>query len=308
MATILDAENRITAAARDLGFSAVGFARAEFLADEARYAALWIARRRHATMKYMENPARYDPQSFLPGARSVVVVLKNYFPPVRLNLRYKISAYAYGRDYHLSMREDLERLGEAIVRMRPEARFRIFCDSAPVADKAWAARAGIGWLGKHTNLIRKGAGSYFFIGGLMTDVELKPSAPATDHCGTCTRCIDACPTHALTPYEIDAGRCISYLTIESKNPIADEFAPLMEGWAFGCDVCQDVCPWNRFSLPHNDPRYLPLDVWFDPYVVEAAPGSQRRFRRRVAESPLSRISLKKWLNNIENAVRTFPKN
>ena len=305
MGTILDAEAGITAAARQLGFSAVGFAKAEFLEAEARYAQTWLSRRRHGSMKYMENADRYDPQIFLPGARSVVVVLKNYFPPARLNLRYKISVYAYGRDYHFSMREDLELLGKKIVELRPGTRYRAFCDSSPVADKAWAQRAGLGWMGKHTNVIRKGAGSFFFIGGLMTDLELAPSRPATDHCGSCTRCLDACPTAALTPYEIDASRCISYLTIESKSPVPDEFVPLMDGWAFGCDVCQDVCPWNRFSLPHGDPRYFPLELWQDPYVAAPEPGSRRLFRRRTADSPLSRISLNKWLGNVENALRSL---
>ncbi|MCS7087004.1 MAG: DUF1730 domain-containing protein, partial [Bacteroidia bacterium] len=176
-------EERIAAAARELGFAAVGFARAEFLALEARYAEAWIRRRRHGTMKYMENFARYDPQSFLPGARSVIVVLKNYFPPVRLRLPYKVSVYAYGRDYHLSMREDLERLGRRIAQWRPQTRWRSFCDSSPVADKAWAQRAGLGWIGKHTNVIRKGAGSFFFNGGLMTPLERAPGAPPTAPCG-----------------------------------------------------------------------------------------------------------------------------
>jgi epoxyqueuosine reductase len=295
-------EEQIGLAARELGFLAVGFARAEYLDAEARYTRRWIRRNRHGTMKYLENPLRFDPQAFLPGARSVVVVLKNYYNPVRLKLPYKVSMYAYGRDYHLSMREDLERLGEKIRELSPGARFRPFCDSSPVMDKAWARRAGLGWIGKHTNLIRKSVGSYFFIGGLMTDLDLLPSPPVADHCGSCTRCIDACPTGALSPYEIDAARCLSYLTIESKTPLAEEFKPLTEGWAFGCDVCQEVCPWNRFSLPHSDPRYAPLEIWTDDEIVGPRPGSNRRFRRRVAASPLSRVSLPKWLDNVANAL------
>ena len=169
----------------------------------------------------------------------------------------KLSTYAYGRDYHKVLRKQLKPLMAFITERFGEVSMRAFVDSGPVMEKAWAQRSGVGWIGKHTNVIRQGEGSFFFLCELIMDLELEPDPPATDHCGTCRRCIDACPTEAITPYQVDGTKCISYLTIELRDAIPDEFAGRMAGWAFGCDICQQVCPWNRFSKPHQEPEFVP---------------------------------------------------
>lgn len=250
----------IKSIARELGFSFCGIAKADFLADEAPRLEQWLKEGRHGRMEWMENhfDKRLDPRLLVPGAKSVVSLLYNYFPDRTQSdpEAPKISRYAYGEDYHDVLRDKLK---EMLTRIREEigqVEGRVFVDSAPVMDKAWAARAGLGWQGKHTNLINKGHGSYFFIAELIIDLELEPDGPVTDHCGTCTACIDACPTDAImAPYVLDASKCISYLTIELREAIPDEFKGRMEGWAFGCDICQEVCPWNRFSKTHQEPRF-----------------------------------------------------
>lgn len=250
----------IKSIARELGFSFCGIAKADFLADEAPRLEQWLKEGKHGRMQWMENhfDKRLDPRLLVPGAKSVVSLLYNYFPDRTQSdpEAPKISRYAYGEDYHDVLRDKLK---EMLTRIREEigqVEGRVFVDSAPVMDKAWAARAGLGWQGKHTNLINKGHGSYFFIAELIIDLELEPDGPVTDHCGTCTACIDACPTDAImAPYVLDASKCISYLTIELREAIPDEFKGRMEGWAFGCDICQEVCPWNRFSKTHQEPRF-----------------------------------------------------
>lgn len=250
----------IKSIARELGFSFCGIARAAFLEEEAPRLEQWLKEGNHGTMKWMENhfDKRLDPRVLVPGAKSVVSVLYNYFPdraPSDPDTP-KISRYAFGEDYHDVIRDKLK---EFLFRIREElgdVEGRVFVDSAPVMDKAWAVRSGLGWQGKHTNLINKGHGSYFFIAELIINLDLDPDGPAMDHCGSCTACIDACPTDAIVaPYILDASKCISYLTIELREAIPDEFKGKMEGWAFGCDICQEVCPWNRFSMPHSEPRF-----------------------------------------------------
>lgn len=251
----------IKAKAHELGFLACGVARAGFLEDEAPRLEQWLRQRKHGTMGYMERnfDLRLDPTKLVPGAKSVISLAYNYFTPLQQQdpEAPKLSTYAYGRDYHKVVKKRLKPLIAFIGEQFGAVDMRAFVDSAPVLEKAWAERAGIGWRGKHTNVIRQGAGSFFFLCELITDLDLEPDAPATDHCGTCRRCIDACPTNAITPYGVDGSRCISHLTIELKGAIPEEFAGKMAGWAFGCDICQQVCPWNRFATPHAEPEFTP---------------------------------------------------
>ena len=251
----------IKAKAHELGFLACGVARAGFLEEEAPRLEQWLRQGKHGTMGYMERhfDLRLDPTKLVPGARSVISLAYNYFTPPQQEEADapKLSTYAYGRDYHKVVRKRLKPLIAFIEEQFGAVELRAFVDSAPVLEKAWAERAGIGWRGKHTNVIRQGAGSWFFLCELITDLDLEPDAPATDHCGTCRRCIDACPTEAITPYGVDGSRCISHLTIELKGAIPEEFAGKMAGWAFGCDICQQVCPWNRFATPHAEPEFTP---------------------------------------------------
>jgi len=246
--------------AKDLGFLSCGISKAEFLEEEAPRFEKWLNEQKHGQMAYMENhfDKRLDPRLLVPGAKSVVSLLLNYYPDEhQVEGAPKISKYAYGTDYHFVIKEKLKQLFQILQEEIGEINGRVFVDSAPVMDKAWAGRSGLGWMGKNTNLINKKVGSFFFIAEMILDLKLDYDAPVTDHCGTCTACIDSCPTEALTPYNIDASRCISYLTIELKDQIPSEFQNKMDDWSFGCDICQDVCPWNRFSKPHNEPLFEP---------------------------------------------------
>lgn len=251
----------IKAEAHRLGFLACGVAQAGFLAEEAPRLEQWLAQGRHGSMTYMADhfDLRLDPRKLVPGARSVISLAYNYFtePKQTDASAPKLSTYAYGRDYHKVLRKRLKPLMSFMIDRFGEVAMRSFVDSGPVLEKSWAQRSGLGWVGKHTNVIRQGAGSWFFLCEIITDMELEPDPPATDHCGTCRRCIDACPTDAITPYGVDGSRCISYLTIELKDAIPAEFTGKMDGWAFGCDVCQQVCPWNRFSTPHQEKEFEP---------------------------------------------------
>lgn len=251
----------IKAKAHELGFLACGMARAGFLEEEAPHLEQWLRQGKQGSMGYMERnfDMRLDPTKLVPGAKSVISLAYNYFtPPKQLDPEApKLSTYAYGRDYHKVVKQRLKPLVEFITEQFGQVAFRTFVDSAPVLEKAWAERAGLGWRGKNTNVIRQGAGSFFFLCEIILDLDLEPDAPATDHCGTCRRCIDACPTEAITPYGVDGSRCISYLTIELKEAIPQEFEGRMAGWTFGCDICQQVCPWNRFSTQHREPEFTP---------------------------------------------------
>lgn len=261
MLTPQDKADAIKAEAKRLGFLACGIARAEFLTEEAPRLEKWLREGKQGGMGYMADhfDLRLDPRELLPGARSVITLAYNYFtePKQQDPAAPKLSTYAYGRDYHKVLRKRLKPLGEFITTHYGAVNMRAFVDSGPVMEKAWAQRSGVGWIGKHTNIIRQGVGSWFFLCEIILDLELTPDPPATDHCGTCRRCVDACPTEAITPYGVDGSRCISYLTIELKDAIPLEFAGRMDGWAFGCDICQQVCPWNRFSVPHNEPEFDP---------------------------------------------------
>ena len=238
-----------------------GISKAEFLEAEAPRLEEWLSKNRHGEMQYMENyfDKRLDPTKLVEGSKSVVSLLLNYYPSeTQTKESYKISKYAYGTDYHFVIKDKLKTLLHSIQEEIGDVHGRAFVDSAPVLDKAWAAKSGLGWIGKHSNLLSKQAGSFYFIAELIIDLELDYDTPVTDHCGTCTACIDACPTQAIIePYKVDGSKCISYLTIELKNEIPNGFSNQMDDWMFGCDVCQDVCPWNRFSKPHNEPLFNP---------------------------------------------------
>lgn len=251
----------IKAEAKRLGFLSCGISRADFLEEEAPRLERWLRSGMHGEMTYMENhfDKRLDPRKLVPGARSVVSVLLNYFPENQQpDGTYKVSKYAYGKDYHHVIKGKLRELHHFIESEIGEVGGRAFVDSAPVLDKAWAARSGLGWIGKNSNLLTRQVGSFYFIGELILDLDLAPDAPVTDHCGSCTACLDACPTQAIVaPYVVDGSKCISYFTIELKNEIPAGFRGEWDDWIFGCDICQDVCPWNRFAKPHQEPDFDP---------------------------------------------------
>ena len=248
-----------------LGFDFCGVAEASFLEEEAPRLETWLKGNMHGEMKYMENhfDKRLDPRKLIDGAKSVVSMLLNYYPEKDLfrgeDSIVKVSKYAYGKDYHDVIKAKLNNLLTILRGSWGDFNGRAFVDSAPVLDKAWAKKSGLGWVGKNSNLINKRSGSFFFIAELIIDVELEYDGPVKDYCGTCTRCVDACPTDAIVePYVVDGSKCISYLTIELKDQIPTTFNGKMENWIFGCDICQDVCPWNRFSKSHTENDFKPL--------------------------------------------------
>ncbi|MDX1315836.1 MAG: tRNA epoxyqueuosine(34) reductase QueG, partial [Eudoraea sp.] len=247
----------IKAEAKRLGFLSCGISKADFLEEEAPRLERWLKKNMHGEMHYMENhfDKRLDPRLLVEDAKSVISVLLNYYPEKTQDEgTYKISRYAYGQDYHHVIKARLRQLMEFIEENIGEVSGRAFVDSAPVLDKAWAAKSGLGWIGKNSNLLTQQVGSYYFIGELIVDLELDYDNPTTDHCGSCTACLDACPTQAIVePYVVDGSKCISYFTIELKNEIPNDVKGKFDDWIFGCDICQEVCPWNRFSKPHQEP-------------------------------------------------------
>jgi len=251
----------IKAEAKRLGFLSCGISKAEFLEEEAPRLENWLNNNNHGEMAYMANhfDKRLDPTKLVEGSKSVISLLLNYFPKEQQREdTYKISKYAYGRDYHFVIKDKLKELLHFMQEEIGQVHGRAFVDSAPVLDKAWAAKSGLGWIGKHSNLLTQKVGSFYFIAELIVDLELDYDAPVTDHCGSCTDCLDACPTEAIVaPYVVDGSKCISYFTIELKKEIPNEFQGNFEDWMFGCDICQDVCPWNRFSTSHNEPLFNP---------------------------------------------------
>ncbi len=248
--------------AQRLGFMACGISKATFLEEEAPRLEKWLMQNHHGEMGYMARnfDKRLDPRKLVPGAKSVVSLLYNYYPNASQTDKDapKLARYAYGKDYHHVIKDKLFEFMHDIQTEIGAVEGRVFVDSAPVLEKAWAAKSGLGWVGKNTNLIRKHNGSYFFIAELIIDLELAADGAVTDHCGSCTACLDACPTNAfVAPYKLDASKCISYFTIELKDAIPNEVKGQFDDWAFGCDICQEVCPWNRFSTPHNEPQFEP---------------------------------------------------
>jgi epoxyqueuosine reductase len=248
--------------AKDHGFLNCGISKAGFLEEEAPRLETWLNQNMHGEMGYMEGhfDKRLDPTLLVPGAKSVVSLIYNYFTETKQidPEAPKLSTYAFGEDYHFVIKRKMRALLDDLQSEIGEVGGRVFVDSAPVLDKAWAAKSGVGWIGKHSNLIRKQEGSYFFISELILDLELTADGPATDHCGSCTACIDACPTGAIIkPYVVDGSQCISYFTIELKDAIPIEQKDQFENWMFGCDICQEVCPWNRFAKQHSEPAFEP---------------------------------------------------
>lgn len=293
----------LKAKAHELGFMDCGVAQAGFLEEEAPRLEQWLRAGNHGTMQWMENhfDKRLDPRKLVEGAQSVVSVLFNYFPEREQEIDSpKISKYAYGEDYHFVMKRKLKALLQFLREQVGDINGRAFVDSAPVMDRVWAEKAGLGWRGKHSLNLSKKAGSFYFIGELIVDVPLVYDAPATDHCGSCTRCIDACPTDAITePHVVDSNRCISYLTIEYKDSLPREFQDKMEGWAFGCDICQDVCPWNRFATPHNEPAFTPHPKLLDMNRKEWQEITEEVFREIFRKSAVKRTKYAGLKRNID---------
>ncbi len=278
--------------ARDLGFSFCGIAKAEFLEEEAPKLDEWLNRGYQGKMSYLENHAekRLDPTLLVPGAKSVVSLVFNYYPKQlhESDTRPRIAKYAYGQDYHFVIKDKLKTFMSRINSEIGEVGGRVFVDSAPVHERAWAAKSGLGWIGKNSLLLNREMGSFFFLAELIIDLELEPDGPMKDYCGTCTACQDACPTEAIPePYVVDGSRCISYLTIELKEEIPTEFKNKMEGWAFGCDICQDVCPWNRFSKPHQEPSFQPQG-WEEFSGTDWHEMTQEVFQRVFKKSAVKR--------------------
>lgn len=252
----------IKAEAKRLGFLSCGISKAEFLEEEAPRLEHWLHNNMHGNMHYMENhfDKRLDPTLLVEGSKSVISLIYNYYTDaVQQDADApKISKYAYGVDYHYVIKDKLNQLLEYIKDEIGDVHGRAFVDSAPIMEKAWAKKSGLGWIGKHSNLITQKVGSYYFIAELIVDLDLEVDHAVTDHCGSCTACIDACPTQAITePYKVDGSKCISYFTIELKENIPSEMKGQLDHWMFGCDVCQEVCPWNRFSKNHSEPLFNP---------------------------------------------------
>jgi len=311
-ATVQDRLARATKqeAAR-LGFEGCGLSAAEPLDEEAVRLEQWLLEGRHGTMDWMEHhfDKRTDPTKLVDGAETVISVLHNYYQPVEPPDDPevgKISRYAWGTDYHEIMKEKLYLLYQWLQEtVETDINGRAFVDSAPVMDKAWARRSGLGWQGKHSTLLNRELGSFFFLGELIVSVPMTPDDPMPDYCGSCTRCIDACPTDAIyEPYAVDASRCISYLTIEhGPDDVPDGLQPDLQNWLFGCDICQDVCPWNKFAQPTDEARYLPREGVPDTALEDWAEMNLDAFERRFEASPVKRATFDGFKRNVRMALQ-----
>ncbi|HTF04862.1 MAG TPA: tRNA epoxyqueuosine(34) reductase QueG, partial [Bacteroidia bacterium] len=290
--------------AKRLGFDYCGISKAEFLEEEAPRLENWLKQKMHGEMSYMENhfDMRLDPTKLVPGAKSVISLLLNYYTEEKQidPQAPKISQYAYGEDYHLVIKRKLKELLDTLQeKIGRSIGGRAFVDSAPVLDKAWAKKSGLGWIGKHTNLINKNSGSFFFIAELILDIELQPDSATGDFCGTCTRCIDACPTDAIvSPYVVDGSKCISYFTIELKDAIPETEKGKFQNWMFGCDICQDVCPWNRFSSPHREPAFAATPGLLSKTKKEWEEITEEVFRELFRRSAVKRTKFEGLKRNI----------
>ncbi|HRO76220.1 MAG TPA: tRNA epoxyqueuosine(34) reductase QueG [Crocinitomicaceae bacterium] len=289
--------------ASELGFDFCGISKAEFLSEEAPRLEEYLQKGKQGQMHYLENyfDMRTDPRILVPGAKTVVSLLLNYFPSQKQNPNsYKLSKYAYGEDYHDVIKKKLRHFLDLIRERIGEVDGRAFTDSAPVMDKAWAQKSGLGWLGKNGLIVRPQNGSFFFIAELIIDLELQPDAPMKDYCGSCTKCIDACPTGALDePYKVNGSKCISYLTIELKDALLpNEFQNKMNDWMFGCDICQDVCPWNRFSKPHNVLEFEPRTGLLDMHYEDWHELTQDVFSQFFSKSAVKRTKFSGLQRNI----------
>ncbi len=280
-----------------------GISKAGFLEQEAPRLENWLNKNHHGQMSYMENnfDKRLNPKLLVDGAKSVVSLLLNYYPSEFQNPEsYKISKYAYGQDYHSVIKEKLKELLFSIQENIGAVDGRAFVDSAPILDKAWAAKSGLGWIGKNSNLLTQQVGSYYFIAELVIDLELEYDNATTDHCGTCTACIDSCPTEAIVaPYIVDGSKCISYFTIELKDNIPAEMKGKFDDWAFGCDICQDVCPWNKFSKPHSEPLFNPNSEFLSMTKKDWEEITEETFKTVFKNSAIRRTKFEGIKRNID---------
>lgn len=290
--------------AKRLGFLSCGISKAEFLENEAPRLETWLNKNMHGEMTYMENhfDKRLDPTKLVEGSKSVISLLLNYYSPDLQSdaSAPKISKYAYGTDYHFVIKDKLKQLLSFIQEEIGDVYGRAFVDSAPVLDKAWAAKSGLGWIGKHSNLLTQQVGSFYFIAELIVDLELDYDHPVTDHCGDCTACIDACPTQAIVePYVVDGSKCISYFTIELKENLPSSYKGKFDNWMFGCDVCQDVCPWNRFSKSHNEPLFDPHPELLSMSKRDWEEITQETFNKVFKKSAVKRTKYSGLRRNIQ---------
>ncbi len=292
----------IKAEAKRLGFLSCGVSKADFLEAEAPKLESWLKNDFHGKMTYMENhfDKRLDPRLLVDGARTIISLSYNYYPEKQQdNSSYKIAKYAYGYDYHHVIKAKLKGLLLFIQDNIGEVGGRAFVDSAPVMERSWAEKSGVGWIGKNSLILQKQQGSFFFLAELVLDIELLPDTPVTNHCGSCTKCIDACPTEAILPNNtIDASKCISYLTIELKDNIPTGFKNKMENWMFGCDICQDVCPWNSFSVPHNEPLFAPKSALLTMTKTDWEEVTQETFAKVFQKSAVKRTKYAGLQRNI----------
>jgi len=294
----------IKAKAKDLGFISCGISKADFLEEEAPRLEKWLNQNHNGKMTYMEKnfDKRLDPRLLVPDSKSVISLLFNYYTNQKQydSKAPKISTYAFGEDYHFVIKRKLKELMSYIKSQIGDVGGRVFVDSAPIMEKAWASKSGLGWIGKNTNLISKKTGSFFFIAEVIVDLELEYDTPTTDHCGSCTKCIDACPTEALiAPYQIDGSKCISYLTIELKDQIPNEFKDKMDNWAFGCDVCQTVCPWNRFANEHEEESFTPKEEFLKMTKNEWSEITEEVFDKVLKNSAIKRTKFDGLKRNIK---------
>jgi len=292
-----------------LGFSKVGIARAQTLEQEGARLQEWLNRGFHGTMSWMarNSEKRSDVRSIVPDAKSVISLATNYFTPSTHSQdpqKGKISRYAWGDDYHVVLTPRIQELVRCIKLERPDANAAFYVDTGPVMDKAWAVRAGVGWLGKHANVISKEYGSWIFLAEIILDLELEYDEPLADFCGSCTACIETCPTGAIVePYVLDSNRCISYLTIEHKGAFPDELKPHLQNWVFGCDICQDVCPWNRFQQPTEEHSFVPRSGNVSPALGALKTLTSKEFSERFKQSPVKRTKREGLVRNVEAVVR-----
>ena len=299
---------KIKSHALELGFAEVGIARAEALTEEGKHLGEWLNRGFHGTMDWMERnfEKRVDPRTIVPNAKAVVCVAMNYYVNVRHSddrSAGKISRYAWGDDYHIIVTERLRQLLAYIQEQEPGVNGKLYVDTGPVMDKAWAVRSGIGWLGKHTNVITKEFGSWVFLGEIILDVELEHDEPIADFCGSCTACIEACPTGAITePYLLDSNKCLSYLTIEHREPFPPELASHLQNWVYGCDICQDVCPWNKFQQQTSEQAFQPRAWNVAPQLTDLAEMDTGEFAGRFRKSAMKRTKQEGLVRNAKAAL------
>ena len=295
--------NFIKSKSVDLGFISCGISKADFLEEEAANLENWLKNEMHGEMSYMERnfDMRLDPRKILNGAKSVISLTYNYYTDkLQKDENFKISKYAFGTDYHFVIREKLKNLLFLIKEKVGDINGRVFVDSAPILERAWAKKSGLGWIGKNTNLISKNVGSFFFLCEIIVDIELDYDYSTTDHCGTCTACIDACPTNAIVePYKVDGSRCISYLTIELKENMPEYAKDSYDKWIFGCDICQDVCPWNKFSKPHNEPLFNADEKFLSMSKNEWLEITKETFDKVFKDSPVKRTGYNGLKRNIK---------